>query len=98
MPGHGSAVERKLSHEERLVLDDALIAGDTTLDVYLNPRTFWRNVPTVVWQYKLGGYQVLKKWLSYREHAVLGRHLKPEEVQHFTDTARRIAVILTMQF
>ena len=98
MPGHGSAVERKFSHEERLVLDDALIAGDTTLDVYLNPRTFWRNVPTVVWQYKLGGYQVLKKWLSYREHAVLGRHLKPEEVQHFTDTARRIAVILTMQF
>ena len=96
MPGQGKIVKRTFSHEESLVLDDALTAGDTTLDVHLNPRTFWRNVPTVVWQYKLGGYQVLKKWLSYREHAVLGRRLKPEEVQHFTDTARRIAAILTM--
>ena len=42
----------------------------------------------------LGGYQVLKKWLSYRESKVLGRSLLPEEVQHFTDTARRIAAIL----
>ena len=46
------------------------------------------------WGYKLGGYQVLKKWLSYRERGVLGRALKPEEVQHFTDTARRIGAIL----
>ena len=97
MPGQGSIVERMLTHEERLTMDDALIAGDTTLDVYLNQRTLWRNVPTVVWRYKLGGYRVLKKWLSYREHAVLGRHLKPEEVKHFTDTARRIAAILAMR-
>ncbi|MYC68127.1 MAG: N-6 DNA methylase [Acidobacteriia bacterium] len=96
MPGQGSTVERTFSDKERLILDDALIPGDTTLDVYLNRRTFWRNVPAVVWNYKLGGYQVLKKWLSYREHAVLGRHLKPDEVQHFTDTARRIAAILTI--
>ena len=44
--------------------------------------------------YKLGGYQVLKKWLSYRESKVLDRNLLPEEVQHFTDTARRIGAIL----
>ena len=42
----------------------------------------------------LGGYQVLKKWLSYREHDILARPLRPEEVQHFSDTARRIAAIL----
>ena len=57
-------------------------------------RAYWRNVPAAVWSYKLGGYQVLKKWLSYRERGVLGRALRPEEVQHFTDTARRIAGIL----
>ena len=35
---------------------------------------FWRNIPATVWTYNLGGYQVLKKWLSYREHDVsLGR-------------------------
>ena len=44
--------------------------------------------------YKLGGYKVLKKWLPYRERGVPDRPLRPEEVQHFTDTARRIAAIL----
>ena len=62
--------------------------------IYLNARTFWRNVPAAVWTYKLGGYQVLKKWLSYRDSSILGRSLLPEEVQHFTDTARRIGAIL----
>ena len=70
--------------------------GDTTFDVHLNDRAYWRNVPAAVWSYKLGGYQVLKKWLSYREQNVLGRALKPEEVQHFTDTARRIGGILVL--
>ena len=74
--------------------DPASTLGDSTLDVYLNDRAYWRNVPAAVWNYKLGGYQVLKKWLSYRERAILGRPLLPEEVQHFTDTARRVAAIL----
>ena len=68
--------------------------GATTFDIHLNDRAYWRNVPAAVWHYKLGGYQVLKKWLSYRERSILDRPLLPEEVQHFTDTARRIAAIL----
>ena len=74
----------------------ASILGETTYDVYLNDRAYWRNVPANVWRYKLGGYQVLKKWLSYREHTILNRPLKPDEVQHFTDTARRIGATLMM--
>ena len=54
----------------------------------------WRNIPAAVWTYKLGGYQVLKKWPSYREQKVLGRPLNLEEVEHFTNTARRIGVVL----
>ena len=69
--------------------------GDTTFDVYLNDRAFWRNVPAAIWNYKLGGYQVLKKWLSYGERDILGRALSPEEVQRFADTARKINVLLT---
>ena len=30
--------------------------------MYLNDRTLWHNVPAAVWNYKHGGYQVLKKW------------------------------------
>ena len=95
MPGQGRIVERAWTPDERAAVGDALpTLGKTTFDVYLNERAFWRNVPAAVWRYKLGGYQILKKWLSYRERAILGRPLSPEEVQHFTDTARRIHAIL----
>ena len=95
MPGQGRVVERAYTANERAALGEAArTLGDTTFDVHLNGRAYWRNVPAAVWGYKLGGYQVLKKWLSYREQPVLGRALKLEEVQHFTDTARRIGAIL----
>ena len=95
MPGQGRAVERPYTDAERAALGDAAtVLGDTTVDVHLNDRARWSNVPAAVWNYKLGGYQVLKKWLSYREHRVLGRNLRPEEVQHFAETARRIGAIL----
>ena len=97
MPGRGRAVARTRTASEQVALGEtAPILGDTTFDVYLNDRAYWRNVPAAVWHYKLGGYQVLKKWLSYREHKVLNRPLHPEEVHHFTNTARRIAAILLL--
>ena len=97
MPGQGRVVERPLTASETAALGEAApTLGDTTFDVYLNDRAYWRNVPAAVWHYKLGGYQVLKKWLSYREHKVLDRPLNPEEVHHFTNTARRITAILQL--
>ena len=97
MPGTGRAVERPYTPTEHTALSDALpVLGETTFDVHLNREAFWRNIPAAVWDYRLGGYQVLKKWLSYRETAILGRNLQPEEVQHFADTARRIAALLMM--
>ena len=86
MPGQGRLAERAAPPGAGL--------GATTFDIHLNDRAYWRNVPAAVWQYKLGGYQVLKKWLSYRDRDILGRPLSVEEVQHFRDTARRIAAIV----
>ena len=101
MPGQGHLLERNYSSKERAALADACPTQDqtlqlskTTFDIYLNDRAYWCNVPAAVWHYHLGGYQVLKKWLSYRERAILNRSLTPDEVQYFTDTARRIAGIL----
>ena len=97
MPGQGRAVERTCTPEEREALGDVQpTLGNTTFDIYLNANAFWRNVPAAIWRYKLGGYQVLKKWLSYRECIVLARPLRPAEVRHFTDTTRRIAAILSI--
>ena len=98
MPGQGRVVERPLTPEERSAMAGGHatlpLTGQTTLDIYLNDHAFWRNVPLPVWRYKLGGYQVLKKWLSYREQGVLWRALRAEEVLHFAGVARRVAGIL----
>ena len=97
MPGHGRVTEREYTADERTALGGTIaVLGETTFDIHLNDSAYWCNVPSAVWGYKLGGYQVLKKWLSYREHAILQRALTPHEVQHFTDTARRIAAILSL--
>ena len=95
MPGQGRTVERLCNADELAALGDAAATlGDSTFDVYLNSSAYWQNVPINVWNYKLGGYQVLKKWLSYRAGGVLDRPLLPEEVQHFINMARRIGAIL----
>ena len=98
MPGQGRIVERAYTADERARLVGATHASPlhdhTTLDIYLNGNAYWRNVPAAVWNYRLGGYQVLKKWLSYRERDVLGRALKPEEVRYFAEVARRIGSLI----
>jgi len=43
------------------------------------------------------GYQVIKKWLSYREKKLLGRSMKMEEVEYLTEMARRLAAIVLLQ-
>ena len=47
-------------------------------------------------QQGLGGYQVIKKWLSYREHNTIERALSEEEVSHVQAIARRLAAILLL--
>ena len=97
MPGQGRIVQRAYTPGERAALAGATtVLGETTYDIHLNNRAYWRNVPAGVWTYKLGGYQVLKKWLSYRERTILRRPLKPDEVQHLAETARRIGAIMRL--
>ena len=95
MPGQGCAVERCFTPSEGAAMCGALPAlGETTFDVYLNARSFWRNVPASVWTYRLGGYQALKKWLSYRENSILGRSLNPDEARHFSSVSRKTSEII----
>ena len=68
--------------------------GEGFHDIHFNATTRWKDVPEPVWHYTLGGYQVLKKWLSYRESALLGRLLNSDEAQQFTHHVRRITSIL----
>ena len=54
-------------------------------------------MPEKVWGYTIGGYQVIKKWLSYREFELLGRALTPDEAREVTQMARRIAALILLQ-
>ena len=114
MPGRGLAPGRPWTEPERekltalagtqaLTLDNALtLLGETCVDVHLNGNAHWSAVPINVWKYTLGGYQVLKKWLSYREFTsepaspLLHRPLRPEEAAYFAQVVRRIAAILLL--
>ena len=93
MPGKGKLSERAITaSEENPAL--GLGAGASTYDIRLNERVCWHNIPPRVWDYTIGGYQVIKKWLSYRERALLGRGLNPDEARAVTQIVRRIAAIL----
>jgi hypothetical protein len=108
MPGVGLAEERdytgaecaSLSEEAKaLGIEDKSIfdlLGNRTFDIHLNADAIWTNVPSMVWDYTLGGYPVIKKWLSYREKAILGRALKADEVAYVSEMVRRIAAILLL--
>jgi hypothetical protein len=81
MPGKGKLMQR----------------DDGAYDIFLNDDACWRNVPEKVWDYIIGGYQVIKKWLSYREKPLLGRGLMPDEVRYVTEMARRLAALIALQ-
>jgi hypothetical protein len=96
MPGRGRTDSRDYSAAEVATAAHAGLLGDKTRDVWINGASFWRNIPEAVWNLHIGGYQVLKKWLSYRDHSILDRALTEAEVEHIQATARRVAALLLL--
>jgi hypothetical protein len=102
MPGHGKFEERDYTSEERSALGEAAVdCLGSPLDIYLNQESFWACVPERVWHFTIGGFPVLKKWLSYREHGsgapLLGRSLTGAEARSFTNLAQRLAAVVVLQ-
>ncbi|MCW8308441.1 hypothetical protein AruPA_15485 [Acidiphilium sp. PA] len=96
MPGKGRSVVREYAPGEAATAAVGGVLGARTRDVYLNEGSYWANIPEAVWDLHIGGYQVLKKWLSYREYSIIGRDLAAGEVRHVMETARRLAAILLL--
>jgi hypothetical protein len=96
MPGSGKVVRRDYGAAEPAGAASTTALGARTNDIYLNDDVYWRNVPEEVWGLTIGGYQVLKKWLSYRHREILGRPLTVGETGYFRDTARRLAKLRLM--
>ncbi len=109
MPGRGDVRERDFTLDELALIEreaarhhllaTALVGalGPRTVDIHLNDIVVWRNIPERVWNYAVGGFQVLKKWLSYRDESLIGRPLTLDEAIEFTTMARRLTAIVLME-
>lgn len=108
MPGVGLTKPREFTDIEKQAITEGAadlgvdldgilgIWGSSALDVHLNGESYWDAVPVAVWEYTIGGYLVLKKWLSYREFSILGRAITKDEAREFTQMVRRIAALLLL--
>ena len=71
--------------------------GTQTGDLFLNEEVYFSNVPEKVWQFELGGYPLLKKWLGYRDAKRRSNQpLSLEEAAHFRSMVQRIAALLVL--
>ena len=96
MPGRGTSTLRPYTQAEAATANHAALLGESTMDIHLNALSYWANIPKQVWETHIGGYQVIKKWLSYREQSITNRPLTANEVEHVMQTARRLAAILLL--
>ncbi|GCL42495.1 adenine specific DNA methyltransferase [Dolichospermum planctonicum] len=60
--------------------------------VYVNKQNYFTNIPQHIWEFKIGGYQVLDKWLKDRKNAK--RELSTQEINHY----QKIVISLTETF
>lgn len=61
--------------------------------VYINTDKYFAGVPSEVWEYHIGGYQVGEKWLKDRK----GRMLSSEEIATYANVVTAIAETISIQ-
>ena len=72
--------------------------GEETGDLWLNEHVYLRHVPRAVWEYELGGYPVVKKWLGYRDAKRRdGRALSLDELEELRRIVQRVAALLVLR-
>lgn len=61
--------------------------------IYINDKQYFTNVEQKVWEYFIGAYQVLDKWLKDRKN----RSLSSEEIAHYIKIIEAIRQTLLIQ-
>lgn len=91
----GHALEVTISYGSR---GKYIPKGDgSSGDLWWSDVGYWKDVPRAAWEFTIGGYPVLKKWLSYRHVKDLGRPLTLDELEFVTEIVRRILGLLEMR-
>jgi predicted helicase len=61
--------------------------------VFINKEQFFEGVPNEVWEYRIGAYQVMDKYLKDRK----GRKLSLDEINHYMKVAKAIRSTIELQ-
>lgn len=61
--------------------------------VYVNTQQYFEDIPKEIWEYYIGGYQVLAKWLKERKD----RDLSLAEIEHYLKVITAIKRTLKLQ-
>ena len=72
---------------------DKLKYDKNSLRVYVNEEQYFEKIPKAIWEYQIGGYQVLSKWLKDRK----GKILSLENVKHYCKIATAIKKTIDIQ-
>jgi predicted helicase len=84
----GSDIVEKVEYVKAL---DSRLRGNDSKDqsgrVYINKTQYFGGIEPEVWEFHIGGYQILHKWLKDRK----GRTLSWDDIQHY----QKIVVALT---
>jgi hypothetical protein len=96
MPGKGLPVSSKRETEIVVISpisNEKILVDIEVFDLSINDTLVIEAIPVIAWEKIISGYQVLKKWLSYRSFAVVRRNLSADEILYFCDAARRLTLI-----
>ncbi len=80
-PVSGSNTVKKVSYDE------------DNRRLYFNEEQYFDGVSKAVWEYQIGGYQVMAKYLKDRKK----RELSLEEIEHYRRVAKAIARTIVVQ-
>lgn len=61
--------------------------------IYINKTQYFEAIKKEVWEYQIGGYQVLDKWLKDRK----GRELSLEDIKHYCKVATALQKTIEIQ-
>jgi hypothetical protein len=61
--------------------------------IYINKNLFIENVEKEIWEYKIGGYQVIDKWLKYR----IGMEIVLDDITHLENMVKIIKKTIELQ-
>jgi hypothetical protein len=61
--------------------------------VFINKEQYFEGVPKEVWEYRIGAYQVMEKYLKDRKD----RKLSLDEINHYMKVAKAIQLTIDLQ-